>query len=283
MLNGLTDEIELMQKLDHPNIVKYYDVVKTATHWYIIMEYCNSGTLTDVVTYHKNMCRKQNLHFNREANTYYYMKQLVDALNYIKSIGYIHRDIKPQNILLTKPNSSGFVKCLNYYYTEEIVLKLADFGLAKQNADNDLMNTICGSPLYMAPELLLDTKAYNSKIDLWSCGVVLYELMFGEHPNHAFSIGQIKENLKNKKINFQTHKNFSMQFFDLLKNLLEKDSGKRIDWDTFFNHQWFNYWKNIMDKNLEESLVHPKRICLKTPLLSMIIYHLVCQAVHHLQ
>lgn len=276
ILNKLSIEIDMMQQLDHPNIVKYYDVVKTEECWYIIMEYCNAGTFDDVIKYHE-MIHTKSLTFNREASTYYYMSQLKDALNYIRKKGYIHRDIKPMNILLTEQNnflsysSSSFNpdgthhkkksaknltmdvednkskdKISDWHYYQNLIVKLADFGLARHYLENEetLMDTICGSPLYMAPELLIDMH-YNSKADLWSYGVVMYEMLFGIPPNTGTSIMQLKKNLQNKKIDFHLNKNLTPECFDLLINLLNKDYKKRIDWTNFCNHKWFFCWSNF--------------------------------------
>lgn len=265
ILNKITQEIEIMQKINHPNIVKYYDVFKTPTHWYIIMEYCNAGTLDDVIKYNETASKNSMMNFNREANTYYYLNQLKDALRYIREQGYIHRDIKPMNVLLTRNpskinfsfNESDTIFSTNdksettgYNLTEKLIVKLADFGLAKiyQESQENLMNTICGSPLYMGPELLLDTK-YNSKADLWSFGVVMYEMLFGVKPINGYTTMQLKKNLSMKQIDFHLNKNFTSYCFDILTKLLTKNYTNRIDWDEFFSHKWFIIWKELAEKD----------------------------------
>ena len=265
ILEKLKLETELMQKFNHPNVVTYYDVIKTDDYWYIVMEYCNAGTLDDVIKFNENMSKKKSLDFNRELNTYYYLNQLKDALNYIRKQRYIHRDIKPMNILLTRSKNlkSSFLESdtifksadnmeINYNFSENLVVKLADFGLARYYKDNEdmsnLNNTICGTPLYMAPEMLLNAQ-YNSKADLWSYGVIMYQLLFGTHPNRVTSLEHLKNSLRSKPIDFHTHKNFTPHCFDILKKLLTKDYKKRIDWNNFFVHKWFSFWKeNNSDK-----------------------------------
>lgn len=144
----------------------------------------------------------------------------------------------------------------NYYYTEQIKVKLGDFGLAKQyteNDDNFMMKTLCGSPLYMAPELLEGNK-YTTKSDLWSCGIIMYELLFGVHPTYATNFAQLVSKIKSEKINFHTEKNFTSHCFDLLQKLLVKNHPKRMEWDDFFNHKWFKYWEGVFngDKPLSD-------------------------------
>jgi len=262
ILDKLVIEIEIMQKMDHPNIVKYYDVVKKSDYWYIVMEYCDAGTLADVVEYNDEHDKK-HISFDREENTLYYMEQLKDALQYIRSSGYIHRDIKPMNVLLTKiKNDSSRCETLDLLFgsgsdfsekkirdwdaSNKFIVKVADFGLSRHydGNKNDMINTICGSPLYMAPELLI-TMEYNSSVDLWAYGVVLYEMLFGKYPLVAATIPQMKIQLRQKNIDFHLNRNFSVDCFDILVRLLDKNHVSRISWDDFFNHPWFHSKKGV--------------------------------------
>ena len=243
IMNKMEQEITIMKQLNHHNIVKYYDNVKSNNVWYIIMEYCNAGTLDNVIKYNDSESKKSKS-FNREANTYYYMNQLKNALDYVIRMGYIHRDIKPMNILLTNDGNDNII---NYNYDGNIILKLADFGLAKEYNDNEciMMNTICGSPLYMAPELLINN-SYTSRADLWSYGVILYQLLFGTLPMNAKTVLQLQKNMINDDINFHLNKNFTLECFDLLIKLLTKNHVDRINWENFINHKWFIYWSSAI-------------------------------------
>jgi serine/threonine protein kinase len=127
ILQKIDQEVSIMQKINHPNIVKYYDVIKSNDYLYIVMEYCNNGSLEDVIKYHE--ITNNTLSLNREENTYYYLEQLKEALNYIRKYGYIHRDIKPLNVLLTRSTSLNDNKN-NFNKSEKLIVKLADFGLA---------------------------------------------------------------------------------------------------------------------------------------------------------
>ena len=280
LLEKLQFEIELMQKLNHPNIVLYHDVVKTDTHWYIIMEYCNAGTLSDVIKYSAKLEDS-----DREIIAHYYLVQLKDAIACIRSLGYVHRDIKPMNVLLMKSvenmesmeimenmenmenTKSIYISNIpiDFHYNSKLIVKLADFGLAKSSENDDLMTTMCGSPLYMAPELFFDSK-YNSKTDLWAYGTIMYEMLFGEHPNAANTYEQLVKNLKTKNIKFHFRRNFSKHCFDLMMNLLVNDPKKRIEWDVFFNHIWFQNWNS--ESNKISTIMTPPQLTLGNSNLS---------------
>lgn len=231
----IEQEISLMMKLIHPNIVSYYDNVITDTHWYIIMEYCNYGTLADILSSLPPIKERESL-------ARYYLVQLKDALKYLRQHDFVHRDLKPMNILLTK---TKVVSCASddlfnldedYQQEEQIILKLADFGLTKHNDNNTLMQTVCGSPMFMAPEILLE-EDYDTKADLWSFGVIMYQMLIGKYPREAKTMAQLKTNAL-QPIDFHPEYGFSDACYDLLCRLLT-DRSKRIEWDQLFEHEWF--------------------------------------------
>ena len=157
----IDSEIKIMRKTNHPNIVKLYDhLYDRDGNIYLIMEYCEKGNLS-------NLLNGKPL---KEKYAQKFMRQIVNALEYLFINKIIHRDIKPQNIMVTNDN----------------VLKLSDFGFAKFFKDDidDMSKTICGSPIYMAPEIIM-CKTYSNKIDLWSIGVILYEMIIGKPPYRA--------------------------------------------------------------------------------------------------
>lgn len=257
-------EIEIMQKINHPNIICSSGDINIDTplktdFLYIVMEYCNYGTLDDVVLYNKKIIGedncKPNIYIDLEKNTHYYLLQLKNAMNYIWKLGYVHRDIKTQNILLNYPGIlDGNNAERKYHMNQKIILKLADFGLSKQhNNDKELMTrTICGTPYYMAPELLLDG-AYNSKVDMWAFGVIMYVMLFQTYPIEATGQVQLKIKMKVLDIDFNHSNNFTTKCFDLLTKLLDKDYNSRITWESFFNHDWFTYWDNNTSMNYSNS------------------------------
>lgn len=232
----LIQEVELMQSLEHPNIVRFIDIIKTPTDWYIIMEYCNAGTLEDIIEEQRSLSGSEMI---RENNTKYYLQQLCSALAYLRQKGYFHRDLKPLNILLSDRVISG-VSSSGDDATPGLVLKLADFGLSRAFDDEEeLVMTICGSPLYMAPEIVID-KTYNSQADLWSIGIIMYQLLFGILPYRVNTFRELSECLRNERIDFHTERNYSSNCFHLLKMLLTKRAESRITWDEFFDHPWFS-------------------------------------------
>lgn len=269
-LDRIMIEIDIMKKMNHPHIITYYDVIKKPDYWYIIMEHCNYGTLEDVIKYNKKLTDSfGDTTINLEYEAHYYLNQLKNALNYIRKLGYVHRDIKPQNILLVNNSQDpvkGFVDLnldllfdsdlgsnqKNYHSGQKLIVKLADFGLAKYTDTKDLMSkTICGTPFYMAPELLIDGE-YNSKVDLWSFGVIMYEMLFHTYPIEATTLAQLKIKMQKLDINFHID-GLTKKCFDLLIRLLNKNHKVRINWEDFFNHEWFMHWKQASEPNFAVS------------------------------
>lgn len=215
----LEDEINLCKTLDHPNIVQTRDILKdeSTDYLYIVLERCDC----DLSQYLKNIRGNRPL---SERRVLRYMCQLSQAFQYLQSRNIIHRDLKPQNILM-----------LDNFKT----LKLADFGMARSLNENEMAETICGSPLYMAPEVLLK-KQYSQKADLWSLGMIMYELLFGKHPfRKATSHFQLLHQMQNGRISWDKHVKISQQCQNLLRSILQTDAQRRIGWEDFFNHPWF--------------------------------------------
>lgn len=226
-------ELDISKKLVHPNIVKCVDTFKTDIYWFIINEFCDAHTFLELNKEFKNFDYEK-----RETYGHYYLSQLKDALYYLHQNNIIHRDLKPANILIKNElDLDG--------NTNEIV-KLADFGLARyfenkpqnETGYDDMISTICGSPMYMAPELLTEEK-YNIKADLWSFGVIMYEMLYGTNPYNApKNIPELKKFIESKKIYFDDK--LSPLCVDLMKKLLKVNPAERISWDDFFNHEWFS-------------------------------------------
>ena len=217
-----------MEKLDHKNIVKLYDKIDTEKHIFLIMELCDN----DLNSYIKNNTLSEDIIKD-------IMKQLIEVLKYIMDNNIVHRDLKPHNILI------------NNDYT----LKLADFGFAKEFKETLLTDTVCGSPLYMAPEILNHHK-YNIKSDLWSVGVILYEMVMKEHPFKALNITDLT-NIINKKKPILLNVDIHPECKNLIEKLLIVDSHNRLDWDELYKNNWiYNHDNNMISEMNEKEKLH---------------------------
>ena len=225
--NNYKKEFTLLRKLNHKNIIKLHDIIidTNSEYIYLILDYYKNGDLS-------NFLKNRSL---KEKYTKNYMFQLRDGLKYLIDHSVIHRDLKPQNILLT----------------DDYILKITDFGLARYYNNDNMITTICGSPLYMAPEIL-KKKKYSIKSDLWSVGVILYQMLYGTLPYKAKNIISLINEIDTKNINYENNFNISSDGINLIKLLLEINQKKRIEWNSFFYHSWFN--ENILE-NEENKLL----------------------------
>lgn len=234
---AIFDEVTIMRTIitnPHPNIVTCYDVIDDIDTIYIIMEYCENGDLGHIIG--KPM---------KEETVKYYFKQLINSIKYMNENQIIHRDIKPKNILLTDENR---------------ILKICDFGLAKNKSGLSRVNTICGSPLYMAPEMFYD-KSYDETVDIWSVGIILYEMLYGINPFHKIKDKHELEqfminNTDGIKIPPKQTKNrdVSELCLSLLRDLLQKTSSTRITFNKLYVHEWINESHELEFKKNEISI-----------------------------
>ena len=199
-------EISILKKINHGNIVQYIDSYIGKTRILIVLEYCPDGNLHDHI--------KCGAITEQDARNIFI--QIVDALKYLHSHDIFHRDIKPTNILLV----------------DECKVKLIDFGLATEN--KNMSSTMCGSPLYMAPEILLSNK-YTNTCDIWSLGVVLYEMLFQKVPFSACNIYELQCKHLNET-DLPNMKGISANCKNLLHSMLSKNS--RITWKQLYKHPW---------------------------------------------
>jgi serine/threonine-protein kinase ULK/ATG1 len=168
----LESEVAIMKKLNHPNLVRLLEYLEVADHICLVMEFCDAGDLGIFIIAKAPM---------KESLIQHITRQIVAGIKYMRAQDIVHRDLKPQNILLC----SG----------EPLIVKIADFGFARHLEDQDMAATFCGSPLYMAPEVLAGNE-YNAKADLWSLGAILYQCLTGKAPYRANSLNALKQLLK---------------------------------------------------------------------------------------
>ncbi|GAV29692.1 hypothetical protein PMKS-003194 [Pichia membranifaciens] len=185
-----------------------------------------------------------------------FAKQLSSALKFLRSQNLVHRDIKPQNLLLCSPAHSKDEFVENHYtgFWELPILKVADFGFARYLPSTSMAETLCGSPLYMAPEILRYEK-YNAKADLWSVGTVIYEMVVGKPPfrasNHIELLKKIEKS--NDQINFPTDFEISQDLIRLICNLLKANPTDRMGFNEFFSDPVLNS-NNDNYEAMEESI-----------------------------
>jgi len=204
-------ETDIMMKLKHPNIITLYDTIidENTENVYLIMDYYSRGDFS-------NFLKKRPL---KEKYAVKYLKQLSEGLKYLLSNNIIHRDLKPQNILITDVGD----------------IKITDFGFARY-FDNDLLiQTICGSPLYMAPEIMKSQK-YDYKSDLWSVGIIFYEMLVGNTPFKSKNIYELIRRIENDEVKVPSKFKLSINCQNLLYSLLKKNPEERISWEDFFGH-----------------------------------------------
>lgn len=216
-------EIQICKMLKHPNVIETYDVIndRIGGNIYIIMEYCGEGHLGNIL---KNKPIS-------EEDAKHYMKQISNGLKYLMDNSILHRDLKPQNIMINNSNN----------------IKIADFGFARHFQTDTIAETLCGTPLYMAPEIMKNRK-YNYKSDLWSVGVILYQMIFGRRPYYANNILDLLKKIEQEKIRFDESIDVSDECKNLIINLLQINPENRIEWNEFFIHPW------IATNNSDESI-----------------------------
>lgn len=214
LVERLHAEIKLIPQLQHPHIVELLDFMEDPKRFYLVFEYCAGGDLAHLLQAGRI----------KEDRAREYMQQMIDALRYIKARNIIHRDLKPHNIMLSADRKT---------------IKITDFNFARELYDNDLAQTLCGSPLYMAPEII-EREDYSVKSDLWSVGIILYELVYGKSPYwDSINILDLVKKIKERNINYPQI--VSAECINLMKKLLQRDPKKRITWEELFMHEWLQF------------------------------------------
>ena len=228
-------ETNLMRKLNHPNITKILETFEDDKYIFIIMEYINGGNLFSFVKKRRKLSEKISK---------FLFRQIIEGIQHIHSKKIVHRDIKLENILIDLNNR----------------IKICDFGIGIMlNSENDLIHEQCGTPMYMAPEIILNSKKEGYKgfpVDIWSAGIALYIMLSGTLPfsyrksdqennemNNSISLSknhnnnyELQYSIVNK--NPKKIKKISSEAKDLLQGLLNKDPKKRLTIEEILNHPW---------------------------------------------
>ena len=205
-------ETDIMRNLKHSSITKILEMFESEKYVLIIMEYIPGGNLHSYIKKRKKIS---------EHITKVLFKQIIEGIKYIHSHGIVHRDIKLDNILLDLNNN----------------IKICDFGVSKRINENTLLYDQCGTPLSMAPEIIMNNGYCGFPVDVWSAGVSLYMMLTGKAPFNKTSNNTLQYEIVNS--HFPEIEHVSTECNDLLCKMLEKDPYKRITIENVLKHKWF--------------------------------------------
>ena len=216
--NKILYETNLMRGLCHPSVTKILETFECEKYMLIIMEYISGGNLQNFVKKRRKLCEK---------TAKILFRQIIQGIRYIHSRGIVHRDIKLENILLDLNN----------------IIKICDFGVGKLIKPNTILKDQCGTPVYMAPEILKGNGYKGFPVDVWSAGVALYIMLSGTLPFNKDKDHDLEYSILNN--NIKEIKDISDEGNNLLKNILEKDPNKRYTCNQILEHPWLN--SNLVD------------------------------------
>uniref|UniRef100_A0A6B2L240 Protein kinase domain-containing protein n=1 Tax=Arcella intermedia TaxID=1963864 RepID=A0A6B2L240_9EUKA len=205
-------EIQAMQRLNHPHIVRLYDVIESKTHIFIIMEYVSGGELFNTITTHGKFSEPEAREF---------FQQIISAISYCHQSKVAHRDLKPENLLFDPKTRT---------------IKIADFGLSNIVDDGALHHTACGSPNYAAPEVISGNQYSGPEADIWSCGVILYALLTARLPFDDPYIPTLFRRIREGKYSMPPF--LSNEAKDLISKILVCNPVDRLTVKEIRMHSW---------------------------------------------
>ncbi|XP_078262645.1 MAP/microtubule affinity-regulating kinase 3a isoform X9 [Rhinoraja longicauda] len=212
-LQKLFREVRIMKCLNHPNIVKLFEVIETEKTLYLVMEYASGGEVFDYLVAHGRMKEK-------EARAKF--RQIVSAVQYCHQKQIVHRDLKAENLLLDA----------------DMNIKIADFGFSNEFTIGNKLDTFCGSPPYAAPELFQGKKYDGPEVDVWSLGVILYTLVSGSLPFDGQNLKELRERVLRGKYRIPFY--MSTDCENLLKRFLVLNPSKRGTLEQIMKDRWIN-------------------------------------------
>ncbi|XP_048023017.1 serine/threonine-protein kinase MARK2 isoform X14 [Chanodichthys erythropterus] len=212
-LQKLFREVRIMKLLNHPNIVKLFEVIETEKTLYLVMEYASGGEVFDYLVAHGRMKEK-------EARAKF--RQIVSAVQYCHQKCIVHRDLKAENLLLDA----------------DMNIKIADFGFSNEFTLGNKLDTFCGSPPYAAPELFQGKKYDGPEVDVWSLGVILYTLVSGSLPFDGQNLKELRERVLRGKYRIPFY--MSTDCENLLKKFLILNPTKRGSLEQIMKDRWMN-------------------------------------------
>jgi serine/threonine protein kinase len=243
---GLRQEIGILREIDHPHIIKLFDIYDEAAKIYLVTEIMAGGELFDRIV--------QKEHYN-EAEARQVSTILLNALGYCHERSVAHRDLKPENLLLASRENDNN-------------LKIADFGFAKKCKSNYCLLTQCGTPGYVAPEIISGIP-YGTQSDMWSLGVIMYILLVGYPPFNGANQRELFRLIKKGRYEFHEAywKDISKEGKDLVSKLLVVDPKDRLTASQAMNSSWLKANKRSLEGNdLQEGLVQFRKFNAKRKL-----------------
>ncbi|XP_026108774.1 serine/threonine-protein kinase BRSK2-like isoform X2 [Carassius auratus] len=225
-------EIAILKLIEHPHVLKLYDVYENNKYLYLVLEHVSGGELFDYLV-------KKGRLTPKEARKFF--RQIISALDFCHSHSICHRDLKPENLLLDEKNN----------------IRIADFGMASLQVGDSLLETSCGSPHYACPEVIRGEKYDGRRADVWSCGVILFALLVGALPFDHDNLRQLLEKVKSGV--------FHMPHFippdcqALLRGMIEVNPEKRFTLEEIQKHPWYQGGRN--EPCPEQPA--PRRVCVK--------------------
>uniref|UniRef100_A0A4W5RNY9 Calcium/calmodulin-dependent protein kinase 1Da n=1 Tax=Hucho hucho TaxID=62062 RepID=A0A4W5RNY9_9TELE len=230
--SSIENEINVLRKIKHENIVALEDIYESSNHLYLIMQLVSGGELFDRIV-------EKGFYTEKDASTL--IRQVLDAVDYLHKLGIVHRDLKPENLLYFNPQ-------------DESKIMISDFGLSKMEGSGDVMSTACGTPGYVAPEVLAQ-KPYSKAVDCWSIGVIAYILLCGYPPFYDENDSKLFEQILKADYEFDAPywDDISDSAKDFIGSLMEKDPAKRFTCDQALRHPWIA-GDTALCKNIHESV-----------------------------
>ncbi|KAM6899804.1 SNF-related serine/threonine-protein kinase-like [Xenentodon cancila] len=209
----LFQEVRCMKMVQHPNVVRLYEVIDTATKLYLILELGDGGDMYDCIMKHEGGLREE------VAKCYF--AQIVHAISYCHRLHVVHRDLKPENVV---------------FFEKQGIVKLTDFGFSNRFQPGKTLNTSCGSLAYSAPEILLGDEYDAPAVDIWSLGVILFMLVCGQPPFQEANDSETLTMIMDCKYTVPPHISHACK--DLMAHMLQRDPKKRANLEQIEGHQW---------------------------------------------
>jgi len=214
---NLRMEMDILRRVDHPNIIALHEMIEAGNKLYFVMELVTGGELFDRIV-------EKGSYSEEDAKVL--VRKIVSAIDYLHKQNIAHRDLKPENLL---------VKSID----DDTEVKIADFGLSKIIDKDKMMQTACGTPGYVAPEVL-NAEGYDKEVDMWSVGVITYILLCGFPPFYSESVPEVFEQIMKAEYDYPEEywDEISAEAKDFIDHLLVVDVAKRLTAEQSLNHPW---------------------------------------------